>query len=361
VRYAQCWEDADVLLEALDVRPGDVCLSIASAGDNALALLAKGPRRVIALDLNPAQLACVELRVAAYRELQHPELLELIGSVPSGRRAELYRRCRPHLSAAVRDFWDRQPAEIDAGIGGAGKFERYFGLFRHRLLPLVHGRRTVLDLLTPRTPEERRRFYARVWDTWRWRLIFQVFFSRTVMGRMGRDPAFFDYVEGSVAKRILGRARHALTELDPSANPYLQWILQGRHGGALPFALREESFAAIRANLDRFEWHCRSVEDFLEAHPDLAVDRYNLSDIFEYMSAENYQALLEKLLTRGRPGGRLAYWNMLVPRSRPESLAGRLRPLPELAERLHRQDKAFFYSRFVVEEIVGPGRTGVAS
>src|SRR6476646_10848895 len=78
IRYAQCWEDADVLLEGLDVRPDDVCLSIASAGDNALALLTRGPARVVALDLSPAQLACLELRVSVYRELSHPELLELI-------------------------------------------------------------------------------------------------------------------------------------------------------------------------------------------------------------------------------------------------------------------------------------------
>src|SRR5207302_1488891 len=71
IRYAQCWEDADVLLEGLDIQPGDVCLSIASAGDNAFAMLSKGPSRVIALDLSPAQLACVEIRVAAFRELSH--------------------------------------------------------------------------------------------------------------------------------------------------------------------------------------------------------------------------------------------------------------------------------------------------
>jgi S-adenosylmethionine-diacylglycerol 3-amino-3-carboxypropyl transferase len=61
---------------------------------------------------------------------------------------------------------------------------------------------------------------------------------------------------------------------------------------------------------------------------------------------------LAKIAACGRPGGRLAYWNTLVPRSRPDSLADRLRPLTELAERLHRQDKAFFYNRFVVEEIL---------
>src|SRR5262249_55921135 len=104
IRYAQCWEDADVLVEGLDVQPGDVCLSIASAGDNALALLTRRPARVVALDLSAAQLACVELRVAAYRELTHPELLELIGSRPSTRRPELYRRCRPLPDPPPRPF-----------------------------------------------------------------------------------------------------------------------------------------------------------------------------------------------------------------------------------------------------------------
>ena len=33
LRYAQCWEDADILLAGLDVQPGDSCFSIASAGE----------------------------------------------------------------------------------------------------------------------------------------------------------------------------------------------------------------------------------------------------------------------------------------------------------------------------------------
>jgi S-adenosylmethionine-diacylglycerol 3-amino-3-carboxypropyl transferase len=353
IRYAQCWEDADVLLAGLDVQPGDVCLSIASAGDNSLALLTRRPGRVIALDLSPAQLACVELRVAAYRELSHPELLELIGSNPSKRREALYCRCRPLLGPAARDFWDAHPADVTQGIGSAGKFEHYFALFRTRILPLVHRRRRVAELLRGGTPPEREAFYARHWNTIRWRLLFRIFFSRFVMGRFGRDPSFFSYVEGSVSERILERARYAVTALDPAANPYLQWIMSGRHLTALPFALRPENFEPIRTNLDRLEWHCRPIEDYLDAVGPRAIDRYNLSDIFEYVSGENYHRLLQKLVQCGRPGGRLAYWNMLVPRSRPESMAGQVRPLTDLARKLHREDKAFFYSAFRVEEIVG--------
>src|SRR5579862_4316117 len=296
VRYAQCWEDADVLVEALDVRPGDVCLSIASAGDNALALLTRHPSRVIALDLSPAQLACVELRVAAYRTLQHPELLELIGSRASRRRLELYVRCRPLLGDAARAFWDGQAKEVKAGVGGAGKFERYFGLFRRYALPLVHRRPQIEALLRGGSRVERGKFYRRHWDTVRWRLLFRFFFSRFVMGRMGRDPSFFAYVEGNVATRILERARHAVTELNPADNPYLTWIMTGRHAAALPLALRPEHFDTIRANLDRLEWRCQSVEDFLASREPRSVDRFNLSDIFEYMSLDNYHRLLEQII-----------------------------------------------------------------
>jgi S-adenosylmethionine-diacylglycerol 3-amino-3-carboxypropyl transferase len=351
IRYAQVWEDADVLLAGLDIQPGDTCVSIASAGDNALALLTKDPARVIALDLNPAQIACLELRVAAFRTLSHPEVLELVGSRPSSRRVELFDRCLPVMGEASRAFWNRRRDDVAEGIGSLGKFERYFALFRTRVLPLVHRRRTVLELLQPREPAERRRFYDDRWDTARWRLLFRVFFSRTIMGRLGRDPEFFRYVEADVASAILGRTRHALRELDPSENPYVHWILTGTHGAALPCALRAEHFDTIRSRLDRLEWRCESVEEFLDTMPQGSLDRFNLSDLFEYVSPEHYDAILDAILRCSRPGARLAYWNMLVPRRRPERLRDRLESLDGLATRLHEQDRAFFYSAFRLEEV----------
>jgi S-adenosylmethionine-diacylglycerol 3-amino-3-carboxypropyl transferase len=358
IRYAQVWEDADILLEALDVQPTDTVVSISSAGDNALALLGAGAARVVALDLNPAQLACLELRVSAYRTLSHTELLVLMGSRPgSGSdRAQLYQRCRAGLSSAVQAFWDGRADAIASGIGNAGKFENYFRLFRTRMLPLVHGRATIDALLRGGSREAREQFYEKHWNTWRWRLLFTVFFSRFMMGRLGRDPAFFKYVEGSVAERILARTRHALTALDPAVNPYLHWILKGTHGTALPWALRAENFDKIRTRLDRLEWHELTIEAFLERERargrQAPIDKVNLSDIFEYMSEENTAALLARLADASRPAGRLAYWNMLAPRRRPESLAGRLRPRDDLAGPLFAQDKAFFCSAFIVEEVI---------
>ncbi len=349
IRYAQVWEDADILLEALDIQPDDECLSIASAGDNALAMLARGPRKVVALDLNPSQIACLEVRVAAFRRLDYQEILELVGSIPSERRGKLYQAVRGSLSPETREFWDARPGDIGKGVGQAGKFENYFRIFRDHVMPLVHSRRTIQSLLEPRDLADRRQVYRETWNTWRWRVLFQLFFSRTAMGALGRDPSFFRYVEGSVAEKILGRTKHALTELDPHENPYLQWILTGVHQTALPFYLREENVPLIQQNLDRLEWHLAPLEDYLSRATAGSLSKFNLSDIFEYLSEENTQTLLGRIANAARPGARLAYWNMLAPRRATD--ASRFRSLDQLAARLFLQDKAFFYSAFVVEEV----------
>jgi S-adenosylmethionine-diacylglycerol 3-amino-3-carboxypropyl transferase len=375
IRYAQVWEDADVLLEALNIQPDDVCFSIASAGDNALALLAQGPEKVVAVDLNAAELACLELRVAAYRLLGYEELLALIGThttepEPANLRPRLYQRCRPELTPAAAAFWDSHPEAIRGGIGHAGKFERYFRLFRRFVLPLIHNRRLIERLLAGGSKADRERFYDQCWNTWRWRLLFHLFFSRQFMGLLGRDPSFFRYVEGSVAKRILTRTQHALTELNPAENPYLQWILKETHTTALPFALRRENFEKIRSRLDRLEWKQGSIDEYLATHSNIQFSKWNLSDVFEYLSEAEYESLLRKIVHASResavlPTGlsrfeersgqtrsRIVYWNMLAPRSCPASLRDQINPLNELAQSLFQQDKAFFYSRLVIEEVI---------
>ncbi len=351
IRYAQCWEDADILLEGLDIQPGDSCLAIASAGDNVMAMLGRNPGRVVALDLSAAQIACLELRVVAYRKLDHDELLELIGSRPSRRRFALYRRCRGLLSAPVRRFWDARRRSIESGIGACGKLERYLELFRRRVLPLIHSPARITKLFHEGDRERRAVLFDQQWNNRRWRLLIRLFFSRFLLGHMGRDPSFFRYADSDAGAGLGARMRHALVDLDPADNPYLHWALTGRHGEALPYALRKENFETIRANLDRLEWRRQSLEDFLDEAGEGAIDRYNLSNVFEYMAPGQYHRLLDRLARCGHPGTRLAYWNFLVPRCRPASMANRLMSLDALSGDLERRDKTFFYSAFVVEEV----------
>jgi S-adenosylmethionine-diacylglycerol 3-amino-3-carboxypropyl transferase len=351
IRYAQCWEDADVLLEAMQVAKGDTCLSIASAGDNTIALAGAGAGRVIAVDLNPAQIACLELRIAAYRELDHDEFLEIVGQSPSDRREQLYTRCRRHLSVDSCRFWDCRRVLIRRGFAQVGKFERFLRSFRRYLLPLVEGRRNVDHLLALRTSQERQAFYDSRWNNRRWRFLCRLFFGRAALGRFGRDPSFTRYADESVWASLQRRIPQALVVQEPADNPYLQWILKGRYESALPWSWRRENFERIRRNLDAIEWHCEPIEQVLAGIPDGTLNGCNLSDIFEYMSETAYRALLYEFIRASAPGCRLVYWNVVVERSRPEMFARALVPLKALADRLHAVDKAFFYRSLVVEEV----------
>ena len=351
IRYGQCWEDADVLLAGLDIAEGDTCLSIASAGDNTLAMAGAGAGRVVAVDLSAAQIACLELRMAAIRNLAHREFLALLGQSQHPDRESLYRQCRNDLTNTSRNFWDENIAIVRHGIARGGKFERYLAQFRRFVLPVVQTRSNIESLFRIESAADRRHFYDTRWNNWRWRLACRLFFDRRLLGRFGRDPGFTRYADESVWQSLERRIPHALTVLSPNANPYLQWILKGVCDTALPWAWRAENYEAIRSKLDAIEIRRDSIESTLGDLEPGSLNACNLSDIFEYMSVEGYEDLLRALVRAGAPGCRLVYWNVVVSRSRPAMLANLLKPLRNLAARLHREDKAFFYRDLIIEEV----------
>ena len=349
IRYAQLWEDADVLTAALGHRPGATFVSICSAGDNALAMLTLDPERVVVVDLSLAQIECLNLRIGAYCNLSHQEFLELMGARPSTRRPELLARATADAGEATQHFWHNLQGEVmQHGAGGVGKFESYFRILRTRLLPLVHSKQTIDDVFVSRPKAERELFLKKRFNTWRWRLLLNAFFSRFAMGRLGRDKAFFDHVEGSVAAHVARRIHHAAVECDPAENPYLYWILKGTHGEALPMAWREEHFETIRERLDRLDIHHGSLEAFVVTGK--KADGFNLSDIFEYMSPEVFEEIYCQILSAANPGARLVYWNMMAPRRVPAPYTDQVTTQTNQENVLKAQDKAFFYSDFVIED-----------
>ena len=349
LRYANCWEDADVLVRALGPLEGARCLSIASAGDNSFSLQARGAAHVLAVDLSPAQIALVALKAAAFRGLEHGPLLEFLGVRPASDRRAVYASLRPRLDAASRAYWDGHLTAMEAGVIHAGRLEAYFRLFRRWVLPLAHGRAVVEAVLAPRTRDGRERFYREVWNTWRWRAVGRAFFSRTIMGRLGRDPELFRHTQGAVAAPILDRARRAFTALAPHDNPYLGYILTGTFTAALPDYLLPAHHEAIRDRLDRLQLRLAPVEEVLGALPSRSVDAFNLSDIAEYMDLGAYHRLLAATARVAAPGARLAYWNLLATRRRPAVMAPSLEAREEEATQLGAEARAFFYRALVLE------------
>ncbi|MEX2670772.1 MAG: DUF3419 family protein [Phycisphaeraceae bacterium] len=352
VRYANCWEDADVLCEALQPSAGRRVLSIASAGDNALALLAEGAT-VVAADLSTAQLACLELRAAAFRRLDYDDVLAMLGVSPCADRLSLFRQLEGDLGDAAVLHWREHADDVRNGIIHRGRFERYFRTFRRWVLPMIHSRRTVDALLAAKSPAAQREFYDQRWNNRRWRALFRLFFGRIAMGWLGRDPEFFRFVEGNVGDRLLKRVEHGLRMVPTQENPYLRYILRGNFESTLPRYLRPENFERIRDGLDRLTLHHGPIEQAAEQHGGDGFDAFNLSDIFEYIDPDTTRSIYAGLLATARPGARLAYWNTLVPRRCPEAFADRVATLDALSDHLHAHDRAFFYCDFHVEQLHG--------
>ncbi|MEP3276207.1 MAG: DUF3419 family protein [Stappiaceae bacterium] len=350
IRYAQGWEDADVLVGALGDQRGKDLVSISAAGDNTLAMLTLDPANILAVDLSQAQIACLQLRIKAFQTLDHTELLELLGARKSHRRGDLLDRAASKLDGEAQALWAPLTEDvIKWGLGGVGKFERYFRHFRRFVLPLAQSSATINDVFVSRPKAERRRFLDSRWNNWRWRLLLKVFFSNTVMGRLGRDPAFFDHVEGSLAEHVARRIEHAAFELDPAENSYLHWILKGGNDDHLPLAWREEHFETIRSRLERLELKQGPLENYLSG--DRRFAGFNLSDIFEYMDQPTFERIYGTLLDAAEPNARLVYWNMMVPRRVPPDYADRVSMLKEQENAGKAADKAFFYSDFIVEAV----------
>ncbi len=347
IRYANVWEDADVLIAGLKSPAGARILSIASAGDNSFSLLATDPEIVVAVDVNEVQLWLVEFKRMAIQSLDQEDCIAFFGFTPSTNRIEVYNHLRPTLSDKARAFFDAQTEWIDKGIIHAGKFEKYFRTFAGKILPWIHNKRTTAELMRVKSSSEQELFYTTKWNSFRWRLLFKIFFSKWVMGKLGRDPEFLEEVEVPVAEFIFKQAERHLKSTGAQHNHILHYNLSGHFGDHLPHYLKKENYEKIKSNLPKLIVFKGYAEEAIQQHG--PFQSMNLSNIFEYMDAELFKNVARGLVDGLTPGGRMVYWNLMVPRK-----ISRLFPVMELKQdeinKASAIDKGFFYHSIVIEE-----------
>lgn len=346
IRYANCWEDADVLIPALGIHSGDRVFSIGSAGDNSFSMLVNDPELVVAVDINPIQLQLIELKKAAITTLSYEEFLQFLGFQTCVNRWDLFQKVKVLLTTEQQELWTLKREEIEEGIIYQGKFEKYFSLFRQKILPLIHSKKRVARLFAEKSEEEQKKYFQEKWNNRRWRMLFKVFFSKFVMGRLGRDPKFLKEVEVPVATFILNTARQHLSSVNCQHNYFLQFILTGRFNTDLPHYARRENFDKIKSRIDRVITYNGWAEDTLKKYQ--GFNRFNLSNIFEYMNLGLFKKVSENFFQKGLADSTYAYWNLMVPRQMSTIIPG-LTHRATQAQQLNEKDKGFFYGNFIID------------
>ncbi len=320
--YNTCWEDPRLDQAALELSGDDVLLTITSAGCNALDYALRGPRRIIAVDLNPRQNALLELKIAAIRELEFEQFFALFGvgrlrDFPAVYESQL----RPQLTPSARQYWDRRQSFFDGnGRGGSFYFRGASGYFAWLINWYIDRIAKIRDALEAAfaapTLDSQRAIYETSLHEAFWRPYLRWFLRRdatlSLLGvpRPQRDQVDRDH-SGGVAAFIEDSLRAVFADLPLWDNYFWLVYLKGSYSRhCCPDYLREQNFKRLKAGLvDRIEIHNTSVADYLE-QVDEPVTRFVLLDHMDWLSATHCPELIREWQAIHRaaaPGARLLW------------------------------------------------------
>ncbi|TAF77108.1 MAG: DUF3419 family protein [Bacteroidetes bacterium] len=337
IRYANGWEDTELLLNNLKPKAGDKILSIAAAGDNSLAFLAFNPEIVIAFDISEPQLYLTELKQQAIKILDYQDLLAFLGIIKTNHLEKLFQQIKPNLSNACLHYFTEHFYLIQNGLIHQGKFENYFKLFRTYVLPLIHNQARINQLFEPKSEGKQIEFYNNEWNTWRWRCLFKLFFSKYLLGKLGRDPEFFNENKLHVSQTIFKAAEKHLCSSLVFNNHYLDFQLRGNFTVNLPYYLIEDNYVKIKANIDKLILKKGYLTDVKLPYK---FELANLSNIFEYMDEKLFTIQVIHLSQIMNENSKLASWNLFVPRKIEQQN-------PEFYSlKIEGNDLCFFYNSF---------------
>jgi S-adenosylmethionine-diacylglycerol 3-amino-3-carboxypropyl transferase len=346
--FTQSWEDPATDRKALEIRPGETVVSITSGGCNTLEFLLDDPGRIFSVDINPAQSFLLELKMASMKVLGYSDWMGFLGLRPSGDRWDAFQSLRDELTPGAVQFWSARRSLLENGILGRGRFEQFVAKAR-ALLRFLQGKDRILGLFEPRTPEERKAYFERVWDTGRWRSLFVLCFNKWVLARRGLSADYFRFDDGtrSFSGSFYERTRRVMTQIPVRDNYFLSQYLLGEYYPAenLPEYLRPDHFEVLRRRLNRVTLVTADLKDWLRDKDARTVDCFSLSNICELMSPGDTEYTFQELLRTGRQAARACLRNLMVQRTIPARFQERIRRNALLSDTLLGADRSFVYSR----------------
>ena len=327
--------------------PGGRVLSIASAGDMPLSLLALGAAKVVALDPAPSQLHLLRLKLAAVQCLEREEAIRFLGFLPATarERERSLALVLDRLPDATRRFWLEHRRAALRGAVWAGRFERFTRWMRLGLWP-IFGRH-LPGLMRASSLEEQRRHFARFLEHGLLRAAFRVAFHPSVFALRGIDPRSLRYKDerASLGSEYFDRFRALCTASPAATNPWLQLFSVGqvRSAACVPAYLTPDGFAAVRARSGDLTIVESDLLSYLRAVPDGQFDRAHLSNVVDWLGPNDFDELLHLLALRAARPARLVWRYIHLERPVPAALEGLLRIDAHLGTELEARDRFPFY------------------
>ena len=366
--YNQIWEDPDVDMEALALKPHHRMITIASAGCNILNYLAADPKQIIAVDLNPNHVALTRLKLAALEHLPtHEDFFRFFGAANDKINRDTYDEfLAPKLDPQTRKYWQQH---IPLRGRRINMFSR--NLYRYSLLgrfigilhtvARLHGKK--LDrIVNARTPAEQRALFDRtIAPLFDYKSIQFLSRSPVSLYALGIPPAQYDELvaagHGNPAAILRQRVERLACDF-PMSDNYFAWQAFSRsydveNREAVPAYLRRDVYDIIRTRTDKVEVHHASLTDFLKSQPPQSLHRYVLLDAQDWMTPDVLAALWNEIdrtadTRDARVIFRTAGPDSPLPRKLPPDLLAPWQYLEAESLNLHSHDRSSIYGGFHV-------------
>jgi len=340
IRYSLVWEAAGTLAAALNVQPTDNVLVISSAGCNVLNTLLLGPRHVTAIDLNPVQNQLLGFKCYLIRHHAPAVLRALLGLDGPAAVQATWQALEPKLPADLRAYWASFFENHSAGLLTAGRLESYVTGFlatlpaalQYHLHQLLHQESVTTQY---------QYFLAHLHDT-AFQQQFLTYFNDANLS-CGRDPQLFRYATQTGAEAFYTRLCHQLATELVRDNFFFRFFFFGPENlpeAVLPPCYQQQNFWQLRTRLDRLTLTTGEATEYLLSEAGRHITKASLSNVFEYVSALEFERVSEVLFAKDRPL-RVVFWNLL--QAQATSVTSTVPLAADLSEQVFERPGGCFY------------------
>lgn len=358
--YAQIWEDPVADMAALALQPGARMICIASGGCNVLSYLTADPSSIIAVDLSPAHVALLRLKLAAAQRLEQTDFFSLFAHADQPENpALILDRLAPGLDAQTRSYWTAYTLTGPRARMFARGFYRYGVL--GRFIGAVHllawlARVDFRPLLEAESQADQARFFAQVIDPlFDKPAIRALARQRLSLFGLGIPPAQYDKLAADGGGDVIAVLRERVRRLAcdfPVRQNYFLWQAFHRGydkepGGSLPPYLEPSNFPVISGRAGRVQVENQGLTDHLATRANQSLDAYVLLDAQDWMNDRQLAALWTQITRTARPGARVLFRTGgaadILPGRVPSELLSQWRYQAEASARAFAQDRSAIY------------------
>jgi S-adenosylmethionine-diacylglycerol 3-amino-3-carboxypropyl transferase len=364
--YNQIWEDPEVDLEALDLKPHHWVITIASGGCNVLNYLAADPARIIAIDLNSSHVALTRLKLAALRELpSYEDFFRFFGEANHVANRDVFDQLLSNrLDGVTRRHWDkRAPLRgrrinmFTSNLYRYGLLGRFIGILH--IIARLNGKR-LDDIVKAKSPAEQRAAFDQIIAPMLENKAIRFLSKSSVsLYALGIPPAQYDELVAGSKENPIDVLRQRVERLAcdfPIRDNYFAWQAFARgydteNREAVPPYLDPAIYKIIRTRTDRVEVHHASLIDFLKGQPPQSLHRFVLLDAQDWMTPGVLQALWREIdrtatSTDARVIFRTAGTDSPLPRKLPAELLAPWDYRENESRALHARDRSSIYGGF---------------